>query len=129
MLAVSDMNNADALFSASPPLIAAAIILLLVHDAITARYITVAGMQFYLLRVVAGFALLLTPVLASLALVALRTSGILYVAFRDARSARASGAEWRDRGDGFDGSSSGFSWAWFGIAIFMFTARILLQSA
>lgn len=129
ILAMSDMSNADALFSVPPPLIAAAIILLLVHDAITGRYIAVAGMQFYLLRVVAGFALLLMPVLASLALVALRTLGILYVAFHDARSARASGAEWRDRGDGFDGSSSGFSWAWIGIAIFMFTvARILLQA-
>jgi hypothetical protein len=120
----------DALFTVLPLYTAAAILLVLLHDAITGRYVAVAGMQFYLLRILAGLALLFFPVIALLALIILRTSGILYVAYRDAKTAREHGAQWNDRGDGFDGNSGGFSWGWIGGAILVFTIiRIAVQAS
>ncbi len=107
----------------------ATILLLLCHDAVTGRYVTAPSMQFYILRIFAGFCLLFAPVLALLALIILRTSGILYVAYRDARTAKSHGAEWNDRGDGFTGEGGGFSWGWIVGAIVLFNLiRIFAQA-
>jgi hypothetical protein len=114
----------------TPPVRAAAIMLLLAHDALTRRHIMIPGMQFYLLRVVAAFLLFVSPTFVMLLLIAARTMGILYAAYRDARAAKQSGHAWRDYGDGYAGpEGGGFSWSWIGGAILVFTIlRIFLQA-
>jgi hypothetical protein len=108
----------------------AAILLLLCHDAVTGRYVTIAGMQYYLLRVIAGFLLLFSPVLAMLALIILRSLGILHIAYRDARTAKSHGAQWNDRGDGYTSDGGGFSWGWIIGAIVLFNIiRVIAQAS
>ncbi len=117
-------------FGGSATMRVSAILLLLCHDAVTGRYVAAPGMQFYIIRIFAGFCMLFSPVLALLALVILRTAGILYVAYRDARTAKSHGAEWNDRGDGFTGEGGGFSWGWIvGAIVAVNLLRILVQAS
>jgi hypothetical protein len=133
-LAMSNIDE-DPLIAFSPAVQAAAIILILFHDAITARHVTVKWMDNYFIRVLAVIFLFSMPIFALLAFVILRSMGILYVAYRDAKSAKLQGLEWHDTGEGVatavgNGSeSSGFQWKWIiWIILALNFARIIFQS-
>jgi hypothetical protein len=121
--------NDDWLVTSSATMRAAVIILLLCHDAITGRHVIAMGMQFYLVRIVAGFLLLFSPALAMLILIAVRSLGILFVTARDARAAKAQGAYWQDRGDGVTNDSVGFRWGWIGGGVLLIAIiRVIAQA-
>ncbi len=132
ILAFATPAGEEIMYSTSPAMGVVAIILILLHDAITPRQAIVTGMQFYMLRFVALVFLILSTALSMLALIILRTMGVLYIAYRDARAAKAQGAEWKDHGDGIEvnngGGGEGTIWSWIFWAFLILNAvRLIAQ--
>jgi hypothetical protein len=118
-----------------PPslLTAATIIMVLCHDAITPRHIIVMGTQIYIGRIIAISIFFFAPALAMLLFVIVRTAGVLIMAARSARLAKAEGRAWFDDNGGVQIKSNtegwNINWKWIMWAVLGLNLLRLLARA
>ncbi len=108
-----------------------AMLLVVIHDLITARDAEIPGSKFIILPILTLAMTVLYPIPVMMAVIILRTGPVLYIAFCGHQAAAKSGRQWQDHGGGYssNGSFGQFTilghntksiWFWIWMAIMAF---------